>query len=167
LSHDAVRRPAAKILTRDELLTRHGRPRTDCLVFANGVFDILHRGHIEYLDAARRMGDCLVVALNTDESVRRLDKGHARPVVPQADRAAVLAALESVDVVTLFDEDTPAGLIARLLPDVLVKGGDYSPDQVVGRADVEAAGGRVAIIPFLAGRSTTDLIRRIRTDTDR
>jgi D-beta-D-heptose 7-phosphate kinase/D-beta-D-heptose 1-phosphate adenosyltransferase len=167
LSHDAVRRPAAKILTRDELLARHGRPRTDRLVFTNGVFDILHRGHIEYLDAARRMGDCLVVALNTDESVRRLDKGHARPVVPQADRAAVLAALESVDVVTLFDEDTPAGLIARLLPDVLVKGGDYSPDQVVGRADVEAAGGRVAIIPFLAGRSTTDLIRRIRTDTDR
>ena len=167
MSHDAVRRPAAKILPRDELLARHGRPRTDCLVFANGVFDILHRGHIEYLDAARRTGDCLVVALNTDDSVRRLDKGGARPFVPQADRAAVLAALESVDVVTLFDEDTPAGLIARLLPDVLVKGGDYSPDQVVGRADVEAAGGRVAIIPFLAGRSTTDLIRRIRTDTDR
>jgi rfaE bifunctional protein nucleotidyltransferase chain/domain len=158
------RAPAGKVLDRDVLLQAWGRPRDHRLVFTNGVFDILHRGHVEYLDAARRLGDRLVVALNTDASVRRL-KGEGRPVVGEADRAAVIAGLESVDAVTLFDEDTPHELIAALLPDVLVKGGDYSIDQVVGREEVEAAGGRVVLIPFLDGRSTSDLIRRARGES--
>jgi rfaE bifunctional protein nucleotidyltransferase chain/domain len=153
--------PARKILTRHALLEHHGRPRTGRLVFTNGCFDILHRGHVEYLARARALGDRLVVALNTDASVRRL-KGAGRPVVPEDDRAFVIAALESVDGVTLFDEATPAALIAALLPDVLVKGGDYSAATVVGRDSVEAAGGHVVIIPFVSGRSTTRILERIR-----
>jgi rfaE bifunctional protein nucleotidyltransferase chain/domain len=157
-----ARDPGDKILTRDQLVQRCGRPRApERLVFTNGCFDILHRGHVEYLAHARALGDRLVVALNTDASVRRL-KGAGRPVVPQDDRAFVIAALEAVDVVTLFDEPTPAELIAALLPDVLVKGGDYSPHTVVGRDIVEAAGGRVVIIPFVSGRSTTGILERIR-----
>lgn len=164
MSRDNVRDPASKILGRDELLRRFGRPREERLVFTNGVFDILHRGHVEYLDAARRLGDRLVVAINDDASARRLAKGDRRPVVTESDRAAVVAALEAVDAVTLFDEDTPRELIAALLPDVLVKGGDYSLEQVVGRTDVEGAGGRVEIIPLLEGRSSTSIIRRMRGD---
>lgn len=156
-----MREPASKILSRDELLRRHSRPRQERLVFTNGCFDLLHRGHVEYLSAARSLGDRLVVGLNSDDSVFRL-KGEGRPVSGEADRAYVLAGLEAVDAVTLFDEDTPWSLISALLPDVLVKGGDYRPDQVIGRAEVEAAGGRLVIIPFVAGRSTTDLINRIR-----
>ncbi len=156
--------PASKIFTRPEILERFGRPRTQRVVFTNGVFDVLHRGHIEYLFAARALGDVLVVGLNTDDSTRRL-KGPERPLNRQEDRAVVLAGLACVDAVTLFDEDTPQALIAALLPDVLVKGGDYAPDQVVGRAEVEAVGGRLVLIPFVEGRSTSGLVQRIRGST--
>lgn len=149
-----------KVLTLDELLARHGRPREGRLVFTNGCFDLLHRGHVEYLYAARALGDALVVGLNSDDSVRRL-KGESRPVVTELDRAIVLAGLGAVDAVTIFEEDTPRDLIAALLPDLLVKGGDYRPEDVVGREEVEAAGGEVVIIPFLEGRSTTALINRM------
>ena len=152
--------PSEKVLAREAFLHRFRRPREYRLVFTNGCFDILHRGHVEYLHLARTMGDALVVAVNTDASVERL-KGPGRPVVPQGDRALVLAALESVDAVTLFHEDTPRDLLAELLPDVLVKGGDYLPHQIVGRNEVEGAGGEVRVIPFIQGRSTTDLIQRI------
>jgi rfaE bifunctional protein nucleotidyltransferase chain/domain len=152
--------PGDRILDRPALLRRWRRPRTERLVFTNGCFDILHRGHVESLFAARALGDALVVALNTDASVRRL-KGAGRPIVPQDDRAIVMAGLACVDAVTFFDEDTPRELIAALLPDVLVKGGDYDAADVVGRQEVEAAGGRIVIQPFVEGRSTSDLIRRI------
>lgn len=158
------RAPGTKILTRDELIARFGRPRTGTLVFTNGCFDLLHRGHVEYLHAARALGDHLVVGLNSDASVRRL-KGPERPLIGEEDRATVLAALEALDAITIFDEDTPRDLIARLLPDVLVKGGDYRPEEVVGRAEVEAAGGRVVVVPFLQGRSTTGIVERIRGAT--
>ena len=152
--------PSEKVLDRDAFLARFSRPRDFRLVFTNGCFDILHRGHVEYLYRARTMGDALVVAVNTDASVERL-KGPGRPVVPQGDRALVLAGLESVTAVTLFSEDTPLELLAALLPDVLVKGGDYEPETIVGRAEVEEAGGEVQVIPFIQGRSTTQLISRI------
>ena len=152
--------PSEKVLSREAFLERFRRPRDYRLVFTNGCFDILHRGHVEYLHQARALGDALVVGVNTDSSVERL-KGPGRPVVPQGDRALVLAALESVTAVTLFHEDTPRELLAALLPDVLVKGGDYSPELIFGREEVEAAGGRVHVIPFIEGRSTTGLISRI------
>ncbi|MFO8174986.1 MAG: D-glycero-beta-D-manno-heptose 1-phosphate adenylyltransferase [Longimicrobiales bacterium] len=152
--------PSDKILGREEIIARFGRPRRVRLVFTNGCFDILHRGHVEYLYEARALGDVLVVGVNTDASVERL-KGPGRPVVPQGDRALVLAALESVDAVTLFHEDTPRELLAALLPDILVKGGDYSPEEIVGRREVEGAGGEVKVIPYILGRSTTGLIHRI------
>jgi len=152
----------SKVLSRAQLLDRFAPPREGRLVFTNGCFDLLHPGHIEYLAAARELGDALVVGVNTDASVRRLEKQGARPLVPEADRALVLAALESVDAVCLFDEDTPRELIAELLPDVLVKGGDYEPSGVVGREEVEQAGGEVIIIPFVPGYSTTELLERIR-----
>jgi rfaE bifunctional protein nucleotidyltransferase chain/domain len=154
--------PSHKVLTRAEVLERFGRPRTGTLVFTNGCFDLLHPGHVRYLAEARALGDMLLVAVNTDASVRRLDKGGERPLVAEADRAVVLAALASVDAVCLFHEDTPRALIAALLPDVLVKGGDYAASEVVGREEVEAAGGRVALIPYVEGYSTTRLIHRIR-----
>lgn len=153
--------PASRILSRPVVVERFGRPRSQRIVFTNGVFDILHRGHVEYLHAARALGDVLVVGVNTDDSVRRL-KGPERPLNREQERAFVLAALACVDAVTLFDEDTPRALIAALLPDVLVKGGDYAPDQVVGRAETEAAGGRLVLIPFVEGHSTTGLVERIR-----
>ena len=156
----AIIPPHEKLLSREEVLARYGRPREIQLVFTNGCFDILHRGHVEYLHQARTLGDVLVVGVNTDSSVERL-KGPGRPVVPQGDRALVLAALASVTAVTLFHEDTPEALLAALLPDVLVKGGDYSPDQIVGRDLVVGAGGRVQVIPYIEGRSTTDLINQI------
>jgi D-beta-D-heptose 7-phosphate kinase/D-beta-D-heptose 1-phosphate adenosyltransferase len=152
--------PEARILDRDALLELYGRPRDQRVVFTNGCFDILHRGHVEYLHAARALGDRLVVGVNTDASVARL-KGPERPVVPLEDRMYVLAGLGSVDAVTPFPEDTPRELIAALLPDVLVKGGDYAPDDVVGAAEVREAGGEVIILPFVEGRSTTGIIRRL------
>lgn len=151
--------PANKVLTRDELLARYGRPRTQRVVFTNGCFDILHRGHAEYLHRARSLGDVLVVGLNSDESVRRL-KGPSRPVNPQEDRAYVLAALDAVDVVTVFDEDTPRELISALLPDVLVKGGDYRLEDIVGADEVTEAGGEVVVAPLVPGRSTTSILQR-------
>ncbi len=131
------------------------------IVFTNGCFDLMHVGHVRYLAAARDAGDMLVVAINEDASVRRL-KGPERPLVPEDARAEVLAALAAVDLVTTFGEDTPAEVIAALLPDVLVKGADWAPDQVVGRDVVEAHGGRVALIPVVEGFSTTALVERLR-----
>jgi D-beta-D-heptose 7-phosphate kinase/D-beta-D-heptose 1-phosphate adenosyltransferase len=132
------------------------------VVFTNGVFDVMHRGHTTYLAAARARGDVLVVGLNTDASVRRLGKGPGRPINRENDRAAVVAALECVDAVCLFDDDTPLTLVEALLPDVLVKGGDYARSEVVGRDAVEAGGGRVELIPFLDGYSTSGLVARIK-----
>ncbi len=150
-----------KVLSRDALVARFGRPREVRVVFTNGCFDLLHPGHVAYLEEARALGDALVVGLNTDASVRRL-KGAGRPLVPEEARARVLAGLAAVDAVTLFDEDTPRELIGALLPDVLVKGGDYALDQVAGKEEVEGAGGQVRILPFREGYSTTELVRRIR-----
>ncbi len=132
------------------------------VVFTNGVFDILHAGHVMYLEAARAMGDVLVVGMNTDESVRRI-KGPARPVNAEQDRAFVLAALRCVDHVVLFDEDTPLNLITLIMPDVLVKGGDYTRETIIGADEVEANGGIVATIPLLDGRSTTNIIAKARS----
>ncbi len=132
------------------------------LVFTNGCFDILHRGHVTYLAQARALGAALVVAVNTDASVRRLGKGDDRPVNLLADRMAVLAALECVDLVTWFDEDTPLQRILECRPDVLVKGGDWTPENIVGAAEVRAWGGTVHSIPFLHERSTTATLARIR-----
>ncbi len=137
-----------------------GLPRP--LVFTNGVFDILHRGHVTYLDQAAALGACLVVALNTDASVRRLGKGDDRPLNSLADRQAVLAALGCVDVVTDFDEDTPQGLIEALRPDVIVKGGDYDMEILPETASVRSWGGRAVAIPFEHERSTTRLLKKIR-----
>ena len=130
------------------------------VVFTNGTFDILHRGHVEYLAAARRMGDVLIVGLNNDASIRRI-KGPRRPINPQRDRAAVLAALGCVDYVCLFGGDTPLRMIARLLPDVLVKGADWKKSMIVGRDVVEAHGGSVRTVRLTAGRSTTGVIERV------
>jgi rfaE bifunctional protein nucleotidyltransferase chain/domain len=130
------------------------------VVFTNGCFDILHAGHVGYLERARKLGDILVVALNTDASTQRL-KGPTRPMNPLQDRAAVIAALESVSYVTWFDEDTPLAVIKKIMPQVLVKGGDYRPQNIVGYAEVKAAGGTTKSLPFLRGRSTSNLIKKI------
>lgn len=132
------------------------------VVFTNGVFDLLHSGHVALLEAARAEGEALIVGVNTDASVRRLAKGRDRPVVPDGERARLVAALACVDCVVLFDDDTPLALIRRLRPDVLVKGADYSKEQIVGAAEVEGWGGRVVRVPLVEGRSTTDLVARIR-----
>jgi rfaE bifunctional protein nucleotidyltransferase chain/domain len=139
-------------------LRRAGR----VVVFTNGVFDLLHRGHVEYLAEARRLGDRLVVGINSDASARRLGKGDDRPLVPQDDRAAVVAALASVDMVVLFDGDTPERLIEAIRPAVLAKGGDWPVERIVGREIVERDGGKVVSIPLRQGLSTTALIDRIR-----
>jgi D-beta-D-heptose 7-phosphate kinase/D-beta-D-heptose 1-phosphate adenosyltransferase len=131
------------------------------VVFTNGVFDLLHPGHVDVLAGARAQGDALVVGLNSDASVRRL-KGAERPVRGEADRAYVLAAIECVDAVCVFDQDTPLELVRTLRPDVIVKGGDYSPDSVVGAADVRSWGGECVIIPLTPGHSTTKIIERLR-----
>ncbi|HEX8687968.1 MAG TPA: D-glycero-beta-D-manno-heptose 1-phosphate adenylyltransferase [Pyrinomonadaceae bacterium] len=151
------------ILSRDELLRARESLRAGgrTLVFTNGCFDILHVGHVRYLAAARRLGDALLVAINSDRSVRAL-KGPGRPVMNERERAEVLAALAAVDFVTVFGEESPRRLIAELLPDVLVKGGDYAPEEIHGREEVEAAGGRVLALPFVEGASTTGIIERIR-----
>jgi D-beta-D-heptose 7-phosphate kinase/D-beta-D-heptose 1-phosphate adenosyltransferase len=129
------------------------------VVFTNGVFDLVHPGHVRYLQAARRLGDALVVGVNSDRSVRA-NKGPSRPLNAEAERAEVLAALQCVDCAVVFDEETPHALITRLQPDVLVKGADWAEDNIVGRDVVEARGGRVVRMPLEAGFSTTDLIRR-------
>ena len=131
------------------------------LVFTNGVFDLLHVGHVRYLTQARALGDALVVAINSDRTVREL-KGPDRPVFAQAERAEILAALGCVDYIVVFDDVSSRSLIATLLPDVLVKGGDYDLDQIHGRQEVEAAGGNVISLPFVEGASTTNLIEQIR-----
>jgi len=131
------------------------------IVFTNGCFDILHAGHVRYLQKARELGDRLIVGLNDDASVRRL-KGKMRPIQPLEDRAAVLAALAFVDLVVPFSEDTPIKLIEAIAPDVLVKGGDYRPEEIVGADFVRARGGSVVVVPFLEGRSTSAIVERIR-----
>ena len=153
-----------KILTPDELLIERKRLREAGrkLVFTNGVFDLLHVGHVRYLQQARELGAALVVAVNSDRTVREL-KGEGRPLMNENDRAEILAALESVDYVTIFDDISPRTLIAGLLPDVLVKGGDYALDQIHGREEVESAGGRVVSLPFVEGASTSAIIERMKT----
>lgn len=134
-------------------------PRT--LAFTNGVFDLIHPGHVDVLRAARKAGDALLVAINSDASVRRL-KGSSRPVRPEADRAYVLAALAMVDAVVVFEQDTPLELIRALLPDVLVKGGDYAESTIVGAEDVRARGGKVKVVPLTPGQSTTAIVEKLR-----
>jgi D-beta-D-heptose 7-phosphate kinase/D-beta-D-heptose 1-phosphate adenosyltransferase len=152
-----------EILTLDEAILRFGREKRNGrrIVFTNGCFDLLHPGHIGSLEQARALGDALIVGLNSDASVRQL-KGAGRPVLPERERAEILAALECVDAVVIFDERTPREIIARLLPDVLVKGADWAGDQIVGREEVEAAGGSVVSIPVVPGYSTTEILRKIR-----
>ena len=142
----------------EETLKRLARP----IVFTNGCFDILHRGHVTYLEQARALGASLVVGVNTDASVRRLEKGPDRPITPLDDRMAILAALESVSLVVPFDDDTPLELIKQIRPDHLVKGGDWAAEKIVGNDVVRAYGGQVHAIPFRFHRSTTDLLLRIR-----
>jgi rfaE bifunctional protein nucleotidyltransferase chain/domain len=151
-----------KILGRAAMLAERERLRAagKRLVFTNGVFDLLHVGHVRYLAQARTVGDALLVAINSDRTVREL-KGPDRPVFDQSERAEILAALRVVDYVTIFDDVSPRSLIAELLPDVLVKGGDYALDQIHGREEVEAAGGNVVSLPFVKGASTTTLIQKI------
>ena len=154
----------AKICAPNELTARIAAlPRP--LVFTNGVFDILHRGHVTYLAQARALGASLVLALNSDASARRLGKGEDRPVNTLADRAAVAAALDSVSLVTWFEEDTPLARVLEVKPDVLVKGGDWKVDDIVGAAEVRAWGGSVHSIPFEHERSTTALLGKIRSKT--
>lgn len=151
-----------KILTRDVLkekideLRQKGRK----IAFTNGCFDILHVGHVRYLKEARKCADVLVLALNSDSSVRAL-KGSTRPLVPEAERAEVLAALECVDFITIFSETTPLELICYLKPDILIKGGDWPEDQVVGRNEIKQWGGYVRLIPEVAGKSTTNIVEKI------
>ena len=138
------------------------RERGGSVVFTNGVFDLLHPGHVRYLQEARRLGDALIVGVNSDRSVRA-NKGAERPIMPQAERLEILSALECVDAVAIFDEDTPAEIIARIQPDILVKGADWGPDNIVGRDTVEARGGRVVRVDLAPGYSTTELVRKVKS----
>ena len=158
---------STKVTTRDELtsLLAERRQRQQRVVFTNGCFDLMHIRHIRYLQAARDLGDVLVVGVNSDGSVRALHKGADRPIVPDAQRAEVLAALACVDYVVIFPEPDPGALIAALQPDILVKGGDWPLDRIIGRDTVEARGGRVQTIPLVPGVSTTALVQRIRSTT--
>ena len=153
----------SKVKTLAELIKIRARLRRQGkkVVFTNGCFDLLHGGHIHLFRAAKARGDVLIVALNSDASIRRL-KGPSRPIFPLAERFEVLSALESIDYVTSFSQDTPQKIIAALVPDVLVKGGDWGNDEIVGRAEVEGAGGRVVRVPYLRGHSSTDIIEKIR-----
>jgi rfaE bifunctional protein nucleotidyltransferase chain/domain len=154
---------SGKILNHEDLLRRRGRLRDEerSVVFTNGVFDLLHVGHVRYLAQARALGDVLVVAINSDRCVREL-KGTDRPIISEHERAEILAALRSVTYVTTFDEISPRSLIASILPDVLVKGGDYGIDEIHGREEVEAGGGTVISLPFIDGASTTAIVERMR-----
>jgi D-beta-D-heptose 7-phosphate kinase/D-beta-D-heptose 1-phosphate adenosyltransferase len=156
--------PERKVMSLDAAV--RWRERSGRVVFTNGVFDLLHPGHVDVLLAARCLGDALVVGVNTDASVRRL-KGPTRPIRGERDRAYVLAALQAVDAVVLFDEDTPLDLIRALRPDVLVKGGDYSMESVVGASEVLARGGNVVIVPLTPGFSTTRTLERMRAGEER
>ncbi len=151
------------VLTLEEIIVRFGREKRNGkrVVFTNGCFDLLHPGHIRSLEAARALGDILIVGVNSDESVRTL-KGPGRPVTPAGERAEILASLECVDAVLVFDELTPQTVVAALLPDILVKGGDWPEDQIVGREEVEAAGGKVVLVELVPGYSTTEILNRIR-----
>jgi rfaE bifunctional protein nucleotidyltransferase chain/domain len=158
----------APVLDDDARRTIEGwRAAGQCIVLTNGVFDLLHRGHVEYLAEARALGDRLVVGVNSDASARRLAKGPGRPLVGAADRAAVVAGLRAVDLVVVFDDETPERLIRELRPDVLAKGGDWAVEAIVGRAFVESTGGRVVSIPLRAGFSTTALVERMRASEAR
>jgi D-beta-D-heptose 7-phosphate kinase/D-beta-D-heptose 1-phosphate adenosyltransferase len=157
--HPSPRRkiyPLQEFLPVRRLLSQEGQK----LVFTNGCFDLLHAGHIDYLEKARALGDCLVIAINSDASVREI-KGDARPIIPEQERAEVLAALQCVNFVTFFSEPTPREIIQAILPDVLVKGSDWALDEIVGRTEVERAGGRVVTIDFLPGYSTSSIINTI------
>ncbi|HXP23559.1 MAG TPA: D-glycero-beta-D-manno-heptose 1-phosphate adenylyltransferase [Candidatus Sulfotelmatobacter sp.] len=151
------------VLTLDELILQFGRGKRNGkrVVFTNGCFDVLHPGHVRSLEAARGLGDCLIVGLNGDESVRAL-KGPGRPVIPASERAEILASLECVDAVVVFEDLTPQKVIASLLPDVLVKGADWPGNQIVGREEVEGAGGKVVLVEVFQGYSTTEILKRIR-----
>lgn len=151
------------ILTLDDLILRFAREKRNGLrvVFTNGCFDLLHPGHLRTFEAARALGDILIVGLNSDRSVRAL-KGPSRPIVPEQERAEILAGLECIDAVTIFNDPTPQKVIASLLPDILVKGGDWPDDQIVGRTEVESSGGRVARVEVVPGYSTTELLEKIR-----
>ena len=152
-----------RILSLPDAVQRFGRPHRAAqrVVFSNGCFDLLHPGHIQTLESSRALGDALIVGLNSDASIREL-KGPGRPVIPEHERAELLAALECVDAVVIFNEPTPREIIAALLPDILVKGGDWPDDQIVGRAEVEAAGGRVISIPVVPAYSTSAILEKIR-----
>jgi len=141
---------------------REWRKQGKRIVFTNGCFDLLHPGHIDYLNKAKALGDKLIVGLNDDASIRRL-KGSTRPINSLTDRASMLAALRAADMVVSFSEDTPLKLIQSLIPDVLVKGGDYKPDEIIGAREVREHGGKVIVIPFLQGYSSSSLIERIKT----
>jgi rfaE bifunctional protein nucleotidyltransferase chain/domain len=155
--------PQQGVLTWEEteLLVRGARAEGRRVVFTNGVFDLLHPGHVRYLQHARSLGDILIVGLNADASVRR-NKGPGRPITPQDERAEVLAALECVDAVVIFEEDTPAEIVRLVEPDVLVKGADWPADQIVGRDTVEARGGRVVLVAVEQGYSTSTIVERIK-----
>jgi D-beta-D-heptose 7-phosphate kinase/D-beta-D-heptose 1-phosphate adenosyltransferase len=154
---DKIRGFAAAVAWRQSIAGR--------VVFTNGVFDLLHVGHVALLEESRRRGDALIVGVNSDVSVRSLGKGTDRPLVPGTDRARLLAALQCVDAVVLFDEQTPLELIMAIRPDLLVKGADYQLDQVVGAAEVRARGGEVALVPLVPDRSTTRLLERLRASS--
>jgi len=154
--HKVVTRGAAARWVREQQAQGHR------VVFTNGCFDLLHPGHVAYLEQARSLGEALIVGVNTDASARRLNKGQGRPLTPESDRARVLAAMACIDRVVLFDEDTPLELITLLRPDVLVKGGDYQLSEIVGREVVLARGGQVLTLPFVPGYSTTALLQRLR-----
>lgn len=155
---------SSKVRSREAALAWR-RSVTGPVVFTNGVFDLLHPGHVELLERARAEGSALVVGVNADSSVRRLAKGAERPIVPEAARARVLAGLAAVDCVVLFNEDTPLELIRALAPDVLVKGADYGRDAIVGADLVEERGGRVVRVPIVAGFSTTSIVERLRASS--
>jgi rfaE bifunctional protein nucleotidyltransferase chain/domain len=158
----------ARVLTWEQTASfvRTARRSGRRVVFTNGVFDLLHPGHVRYLQQARSLGDMLIVGLNADASVRR-NKGPDRPITPQDERAEVLGALECVDAVVIFEEDTPAEIVRLVQPDVLVKGADWPADQIVGRDTVEARGGRVVLVPVEQGHSTSAIVERIRGLQDR
>ena len=151
------------VLTLEETIVRFGREKRNGkkIVFTNGCFDVLHPGHIRSLEKARSLGDALIVGINSDESVRTL-KGKGRPVIPEQERAEILVNLECVDAVLIFDEFTPQRVVAELLPDVLVKGGDWPGNQIVGREEVEAAGGKIVLVDVVPGYSTTEILKKIR-----